>query len=375
MTLTSNAQVESEYTAPTKPFTIHDEAYYTNGLKDGSYEFWTASRDYQMAKRTNEKEWENYEKAIKDHKEDGYKEKKAAIDKLTRELQQLEASLIAAGAKTFKQLYPNIPEPQENRNNNNRYEQPKPTPYATELSFQVPDLNPIKKKGYVRLFEAAWNDDLETLKSLTLVPWEHEAGKPLATPLQIAVKDGSGFSPFSIAVLRGHEDLASKIIGIASAQLGDGDERKPRQRWTLNPGDSNAEGYSDEDDDDSGVLPIYNELVNDKYTIDNLGQVSEAVKSSVAPLTMIEWPCYTRRFLDPSKENDHQYTILGHAVVMDDMELFKYIIQLGAEQQALLAEEDDDQKYYTIHRDIFYKAIKHGRTAMLAEMVCSPSIL
>ena len=322
-----------------------------------------------MAKRNSERDWESYEKQIKSHKEDGYKEKKAAIDKLTTELEQLEASLLAAGAKTFKELYPEIPEPQQNSHNNNPYKQPGPAPYTTDLfKFQVPDLNQVKKTGYLKIFGAAWNDDLETLKSLTLAPWEHQAGEPLAAPLQIAVQDGNGFSPFSIAVFRGHYKLAHQIIGIASAQLDITDESRSHQRWTLNSGDSDDD--SDGNEDDSGALPIYSELVNDKYTIDNLGQVSTAVKSQVAPLTMIEWPCYARRFLDPSKENDRHYTILSHAVSQDDIKLFKFIMQLGTEQQSLLAEEEDDQKCYTVSQDIFYKAIKLGRTAMLAEMVC-----
>lgn len=362
-------KVESEYTPPVKPFTLHGESWYTSGLKEGTYEFFNASRNYQKTRRNNKKQWEAYEKRIKDHKEDGYKEKKEAINKLTRELERLENSLIAAGAKTFKQLHPDFSQQQENRQHNNQYEKPKPTPYTTELNFQVPDLNPIKKIGYTRLFEAAWNNNLETLKSLTLAPWENEVGKPLVMPLKIAVKDGNGFTPFSIAVLRGHYDLARKIIGIATAQLGEGDDSKPRQRWTLNAGESDDEGYSDGGDDDSAILPIYHELVSDKYTIDNLGQISDVVKSDVAPLTMMEWPCYTHWFSGLEKENDNYYTILGHAVVMNDMGLFKFIVQIGAEQQALLAEEDDDQKSYTIPRDIFQKAIKLGRTDLLAEMI------
>lgn len=328
-----------------------------------------------MAKRANRKEWEAHEKFIKDHKEDGYKEKKDSIDKLTHKLEQLEKSLIAAGGKTFQQLYPDITNPTSDRYTYNN-EPPKPTPYATNIRFQVPDLSPIKKAGYVRLFEAVWANDLETVKSLTMAPWSSEGEKTPIMPLKIAVKDGNGFSPFSIAVLRGHHDLARKIIGICLAQLDEGDENRPRQRWTLNPPDSDEEScYSDESEiekDDENVLPIYNELISDKYTIDNLGQVATVVKSDVGPLTMIEWPCHTQRFIDPAEEDDTQYTILGHAIVTNDMELFKFILQLGAEQHKLRADEDDDQKCYTVPKDIFHEAIKRGRTAMLAEMVCSP---
>jgi len=49
--------------------------------------------------------------------------------------------------------------------------------------------------------------------------------------------------------------------------------------------------------------------------------------------------------------------------------LLKFIIELGAEQKALLAEDEDDQRCYTISRAAFYSAIKLGRTTMLAEMI------
>jgi ankyrin repeat protein len=230
----------------------------------------------------------------------------------------------------------------------------------------VPDLNPTKYSGYLRLFEAAWNDDLETVKSLTLAPWQFQDEKPLQAPLQIAVRDGNGFSPFSIAVLQGHHKLAQTIVEICIAQYHQ-DDGSLRKRWNMHSMDSDDEGYSDEDDDNK--LPIYSELVSDKYTIDSVGEVSDAVKSDVLPLMMIEWPCYTTRLLNPSKEDDTQYSLLEHAVVMNDMDLLKFIIQLGAEQQAALADGEDDQKFYTIARPIFHQAIKRGRTQMLAEMV------
>lgn len=347
--------------------TLENEDYYTQGLTDGSYEFWTASRDYQQAKRDNQQEWRAHEKKLKDHKEDGYKEKLAAINKLTQEFENLEKFLVDAGAKTFKELHPNAPENERSNNPRYRCQPPAPVPYKTNLSFLTADLNLAKKTGYLRLFEAAWNNDLETIKAITLAPWQLDTERELKSPLQIAVQDHNGFSPFSIAVLRGHFDLATKIVEICIAQYHE--PGKPRVRWNTQPIDSDDEGYSDESDNEN-ELPIYKELVNDKYTIDNLGEVNNIVKSDVLPLTMIEWSCITRRFLDPEKENDNRFSLLEHAVTMNDMELFKYIMKLGAEQQAHLAEEEDDQKCYTVPREVFRRAIQLGRTEILAEMVC-----
>ncbi len=122
--------------------------------------------------------------------------------------------------------------------------------------------------------------------------------------------------------------------------------------------------------------PIYSELVSDKFTVDNLGEVSNIVKSNVLPLEMIEWSCMPQRFLqDSNQDRPERFTLLEHAVHAYDMELLKFLIELGAEQQALAAEEEDDQTCYTIKSSAFLAAIQHGRTAILAEMIrVSPSL-
>jgi len=77
-----------------------------------------------------------------------------------------------------------------------------------------------------------------------------------------------------------------------------------------------------------------------------------------------------QRFFEGAKyENDAQSTLDYFAVYSDNMDLLRFIMELGAEQQALRAEEDDDQKCYTIDRATFIIAINLGRTAMLAEMI------
>ena len=357
---------EPEQHIPEKPETLCDEKFYTYGLTEGTYKHWSALSDYQTKKHANKLQFRQYEESLKPQSQEGVKEKKEAIAKLIQELESAEQALIAAGAKPFAKLYPKIPKHIESRSHVYRPEKPKP--FQTSFLFQVPDLNEMKKDGYLKLFEAAWSNDLETIKSMTLGTWAWLSEKPTNPPLKIAVKDGNGFSPFSIAALRGHHDLARKIVEICLTQYHKDDGVSNRQRWTMRGSDSD----DDEDSDDGEDLPIYSELVSDKFTIDNLGEVSNVVKSDVLPLTMIEWPCMPQRFLGSDKKlKGGQSDLLEHALKRDDMALFKFIIELGDEQQALLAEEDDDQKCYTINRNVFYSAIRLGRTAMLAEMIKS----
>lgn len=360
---------ESENTPEKEPETLRDEKFYTRGIIEGTYQYWAALRDYQSVKKTNALAHENYKKSLEKIPVKGAKEKKEAIAKLIQELASAEKALLEAGAKTFAEMHPNVLKRLGN-NYHSHFTPNEPLPYETKMTFQVPDLNDTKKTGYLILFEAAWHNDIETIKSMTLAPWElpTDGGstepKIRNPPLKIAVKDGNGFSPFSIAVLRGYQDLARKIIDICITQYHKDDGLTSRQRWNMLPSDSD-----DEEPDDGEGLPIFSELVSDKFTVDNLGEVSTIVKSDVLPLQMIEWTCLARRFNDSSKTNDHQTSLLEHAVRTDDMDLLKLMIELGSEQQALLVEEEDDQKSYNMSRNVFQKAIKLGRTEMLAYMI------
>ena len=125
----------------------------------------------------------------------------------------------------------------------------------------------------------------------------------------------------------------------------------------------------DGESDDGQNLPIFSELISDKFTVDNLRELSSIVKSSVMLMQMIEWSCKATRFEDTRSIDDHQITLLEYAVMTDNTSLFQFMIKLGSEQQALLAEEMDDQKSYIMSRRVFEKAIKLGRTEMLSYMI------
>ena len=357
-----------------EPEHLRDEKFYTRGLVEGSYHYWTAVHNYQSVKRTNAQDHVNYQKSLEKKSIDGEKEKKEAIAKLIRELESAEKALVAAGAKTFAQLHPDLPK-RQNNNHRNQYTPSDPLPYETKLNFQIPDLNDTTRIGYQIIFEAAWSNDIDTIKSLTLALWDdphvltgpQTSGVSLKTrnsPLKVAVRDGNSFSPFSIAVLRGHRDLARKIIDICIAQYHKDDGLTTRQRGNMLPSHSD-----DGESDDGEHLPIFSELVSDRFTVENLGEVSNFVKSNVMPLQMIEWGCMARRFSASTQIDDHQVTLWEHALHTEDMSLFKFMIELGSEQQALLAEGDDDQKSYTMGGNAFQTAIKLGRTDMLAYMI------
>lgn len=332
-------------------------------------------KDFQKKKESNQIEWTNFNKSISEISANGVKEKKDAIDKLIREFEHAEKVLIDAGAKTFAEMYPELPKHQAQPYHQYSYTTSDPPPYQTSISFRAPDLNEFKRLGYIQMFEAAWDNDLEKIKSLTLAQWKSRKAE-LQPPLRVAIQDMNGFSPFSIAVLRGHHDLARNIIEICAAQYHKDDGISSRKRWTLQV--SSHDGYNEEDSDyDSDDcqshehLPIFSELVSDEFTVENLGEVATLVKSDVLPLTMINWPCYPGRILGAPRGDTESIfcSLLMYAVKIDDTDIFKLIMRFGAEQQALLAEDDDDQKCFTVDVNIFHEAISRGRTTMLAAMI------
>ncbi|EMR81433.1 putative ankyrin repeat protein [Botrytis cinerea BcDW1] len=364
-------QYQPENLKSRKPEILQSETFYTTDLEPGTYKYWTALKDYQYEKYQNKLKHENYEKLLKDKETEleKYKNEREAIGEAIKDLEQAEKLLTAAGAKSFTELYPDISESSEDHGRSRRHNRHAvaPEPYKTHFTFNVPDLNDGKRQGYFMLFEAAWNNDLDTIKNLTLGPWKHDNVE--YPPLRIAVRDGNEFMPFSIAVLRGHYDLARRIVEICLAQYHneeDEDDKKVRQRWGITTSDDD-----DDDDDGSDDLPIFSELVTDKFTIDTLEEVSNVVKGDTLPLTMIQWHCSAHRSIenDENSGSSTTFTLFQHAIEQDDFKMFKFLLDIASEQKALMAKHEDDQRFYSFDASIFNVALSKGRTTMMAEMI------
>lgn len=234
----------------------------------------------------------------------------------------------------------------------------------------MPLLNDSLKEGYLRLFEAAWTNDVEEVKSLTLGAWKSNDDNVEYPPLQVAVKDSSNFSPFSIAVLRGHHKLARVIAEISLAQYGPEDTSGHTERWAMDLADS-----EDDYDSESDGPNIFSEIVSDKFTIDNVIEISTSVKSRVEPLSMFDWECNTKRFIEDDQslpielKNKSQVSLMEYAVWVDDMPLLKFLLQISTEFSAKAIGEDERSVSTIVSRNLFDTAIRMGRTAMLAELI------
>lgn len=330
------------------PDDLYDEAYYTRGLIPETYQFWTAFHDYHDTKQRNNT------KLPKDAHDleidEGIKIKKKAVQNLTRELESIEKILVDAGAKTFKELHPDFVK--SGTNNTPTIQKEARKPYNTVFSFLLPDLDDTKKARYIKMFEAAWSNDVETVKEISLG----------SSPLQIAVKDEKGFSPFSLAVLRGHYDLARAIVQICQAQYSDTSQR---QIWNILETESD-DGESDDAEDGNNALRIFSQLVTDEFTIDNLVDASANVKSDVSPKQLINWPALVNRFDDEKRGRTHFVSLLEYAVDSNNVALVRFILQL---EQEVLSTDQVVNSNYDVRSAAFNKAISLGRTSILTDII------
>lgn len=224
-------ETQKEEEAPTAPKPMNDFDHYINGLQAGTYKYWIAATGYKMAKSRYEYDLVLYQKLSKTAKkfEHGMAEKQKAITDLITAFEDLEKHLLKEGAKTFEQLHPTI-KCETNNYKPYRYDIPKPKPFEVTFGFALGDLTERTKDLYLDLFQAAWDDDIDTIKTLTLMPQGQNKDEP---PLQIAVRDLFGLSPFSIAVLRNHLDTAAAILEISRAQYVP-KEKKGLERYSMN---------------------------------------------------------------------------------------------------------------------------------------------
>ncbi|KAH9862150.1 hypothetical protein IAQ61_010353 [Plenodomus lingam] len=293
--LTTNKITTTDYRFPrvTKPMPLEEDEEYLRGRVPGTYVFWSTSEQLKEAKTNYERNLKQYEESeMSKNSSKGTAEKKAAIESQLAEFETLEAQLVERGAKTFKEMYPDLILVDEPHYHYHHYERSQPEPWTPSITFQVPDLTDELRAAYIRLFQACWDGDLPTVKEMTLSVWgenEHQS------PLRIAVRDSSNFSPFSIAVLREHNDLAKACLEIAHAQYAPA-ENTGKVRHTVGP-------PAEESDDDScdgteDDFQIYTEILDDRFTIEGIGAVQGQVKSTITPLEVISWSCPVSRFLE-----------------------------------------------------------------------------
>ncbi|KAI1339547.1 ankyrin repeat protein [Xylariaceae sp. FL0016] len=349
--------------APEEP---HGTAEFLASFNEGTYQHWVVSKDIKSSIETYECEArEHRENEKKNANAEGLAEKRQAIGNAISQLVEVGRALESRGAKTFKELYPQVEEPPLSPDAS---DEDKPQePYKFDFTFKnVRDVTESRKAAYIELFEASWAGNLEKIKSLTLEPFGEDMSEP---PLKIAVSDSNGNNPFSLAFLKGHYETAKAVLEIVQAQWAP--KEAPKSRFTMRKNDdSNTDEDSDMESTDEPE--IYEEIINDQLTIDNIGQISMQVKSDTLASAMLNWwvPTFSRRNEKLSDTDGHR-RLLSFAILQGDYEQFRLLVEMSIH----FAHKDPDQgdgegsKFYTFPEDHFIDMIHRGRTNMLADAI------
>lgn len=227
--------------------------------------------------------------------------------------------------------------------------------------------------------DAAWSGDVERIKSLTLQAWGPEQDQP---PLVAATADNDGNTPFSVAFLRGHHDVARAILEIVKVQWSPPEKEKVRFKMEAREEDEYSDERSDEESNDSGDEPrIVSEKVQQKFTIDDIGHVSMQVKSHTKPVDYICWDV-PRWHIENGNATGPRHAgryrikegLFTHVLERDDVAGLKALLDMaqhyaGEKFEGDEGDEDDHVGSFTFPQLDFNYAVNHGKTQMLALII------
>ncbi|KAM0702033.1 hypothetical protein Q7P35_010943 [Cladosporium inversicolor] len=351
------------------PVPLENDSFYLEGLTPGTYQHLYATKQIEIAKQQYEREWKCHVHDLSRiaHDETGLDEKQAAVYDKLDQFQQFRATLLAKSAKTFKELHPEL-EPREDDSHNmfyryDDYPSRRSDPFKLVFGFNVAIPSDEVRMRYIRLFESAWNGDVKTIKELTLLAWTNSDGEK-QPPLQIAVQDQQNNSPLSIVVLSGRLDLAKMILSIAAAQYTPPDPPKAQRYRVATNSDSDEDSNdSDDDGDESTDLPINSKVIDDNLTVEDIGEVSLSVTSSIKPEQMLHWRI---RETDDASFKYTPSTLIEYALARGDMHLLTFLLDVFQEYtgQAEITDKTDDHQHFN-----FSKALLYGQPHMLAELI------
>ncbi|KAL2199938.1 hypothetical protein P885DRAFT_30278 [Corynascus similis CBS 632.67] len=335
---------------------------YLDQFEEGTYQYWVVSHDIDYRRKVYEEKLKEYEKQKSSGKEPFKVErKKAAIAEAIANLEKVKEALLAKGAKTFSEIRPGYTLGTKSTTNqqNSLVSQSMSALFADRFEVvNVRNVTKVRQRAYLRLFTAALNGDLETIKALTLASWSDGDTKDEA-PLEIAVYDRHQNNPFSLAYLRGHYDVAKAVLEIAYAQYAP--EDAPKTRYTMQEDD---DCYSDDGSISSKESEprIYSQIVDEVFTIRSVGEVSMKVKCHTKPMDMVNWLSVRHKTLD--------YKFSTGAVMDNDMAKLRFLLDVS-EQWIVQDYKTGDEipSFYSFPVSLFTLAIRKGHVELLGEII------
>ncbi|KAG8421227.1 hypothetical protein J3458_003122 [Metarhizium acridum] len=369
------SEYDGEKSTITKPEIQSGLDAYLEKLKPGTHKHWLVSLDVQIKKkdfRTSVQSYEKHTEAVDNIK--GAPEKLEAVTEALAAFKSLEKFMVSKGAKAFAELYPNIECEKRKKTSRDDGEKDREKDYEYEFIFRTDkDMTEARRDGYIELMEAAWSGNLERIKELTLQAWGTRRDQP---PLKIVISDNDNNSPFSIAFLHGRFDVAKAILEIVKAQWSPADKDEVRYRTKQDPPDDQDDYYSDEDaSEESNSEPQLESRVVDKnFTIEDIGQVSMQVKSSITPLQHLcdSVSTFNVRDGEASKAKRNRRTLFQHVMENDNVSGLKVLLDMAqhfSEEKTSSNHADEASSKFTFSERDFRWAVEHGKTQMLSLII------
>ncbi|KAI2705070.1 hypothetical protein CBS147317_2022 [Penicillium roqueforti] len=371
------------------PLDPNDDTYLSD-FQPGTYKMAIAKDllgNARKANRENEEQAKRAEAAPADPP--GLAEKKAFIAELICNYEKLESILLQKDAKTWAELHPPQTIPvQFPVHVSTEGTQLTSEPWKINFHFNVPGITDSARDGYLKLFEAAWNGDIGTIKTLTLGMWG-----PLNenAPLEIAVTDNQGLSALSISIMRGHFAVAKTILRILHVQY---KVKAPRGRIHFEIDVDECCDDCDDSHEENEDLNIVSHIVDDTFTHENIGEVMTQVESNTSPLETFEKRFNVFLFFDECQKEDwnkrallfpklHRHRdwswmnkdnsinkigLLKYAVYTNNIPLLEFLLKTGLD---LASTNPSVKGEFLVKVDEFQLAISLGRIDCLAKMIQS----
>lgn len=312
----------------------------------------------------------------------GRVEKQAAIARMLRTYESLETELLERGAKSFKELHPDAKEMISHGYRPFGQNKPdKPKPWSPRLSFR----NTLLDKEMAKLFQACWVGDVQTIKSYTLAA--QGEGDTLVPPLSISTTDFLGYNAFQICVLRSHREAARLVLEVARLQY------TPREstgttRYML--GNGSDDGRNDVDD-----IEIHSWIVDERFTIEDIGGVCLQVKSHTKPTNLVQNTCSVKpgghnqpssgrliniwkNISDTSFDSEHDplarhppTNLVQFATRINDKDLFLFLLDMTEDQaiRKLPGDVEDAPRFFEFSSQDFNYVLECGRIDFLPEII------
>lgn len=141
---------------PTKPHMklSHDVDYLEN-IELGSYKHYVTQVQLDRAKLSDKFGQDNYEQKMEEwnkrHESEEVLEQIKAFESLLKKFEELEQVLLDKGAKTFKELHPDIKTEERQRYNHGYSSKGENRPFQPNLGFSVHDLTDEARDAYMQL--------------------------------------------------------------------------------------------------------------------------------------------------------------------------------------------------------------------------------